>query len=142
MDAHRFDAITKVWISLPRRRLLGGLATGALAPMLGLGGQEASAQSCRRSRQCGKGEACVHRLCVPKCGDPFTCSSGEGRGCPGTCLCTNKPGGGGVCVTGGNICDGLQVCTRQRQCPPGQICTTGCCGPDDPKFVCLPACIE
>ena len=148
MDAKRFDAMTKALMSVPRRRLLGGVAAGTLASLLGLGGRDASAQTCRRSRHCAEGQKCVHRTCTAKCvnGDPFTCGdSGSGTGCaavsPG-CFCAKKPGGGGVCVTAVAICEvgGVEGCSKQGDCPEGEICATGCCGPEAPKFVCWPAC--
>ena len=140
MEAERFDAITKTWGSVPRRRLLAGLVVGTLGPLLGLSTREASAQSCRHSCQCAAEETCVHKLCVPECGDPLTCNTGGGTGCPVGCGCRQKPGGGNVCAI--NVgCIGAQGCTKQQQCPAGQICTTLCCSPS-PKFVCQAACIE
>ena len=144
MDETRFDALTKDWTRLPRRRVLGGLVAGTLAPLLGLAGRVASAQTCRRSRQCGRGQTCVHHTCTAKCGDPLTCDSDGsnqtgGTGCPSTsCFCGKKPGGGSACLGSGIRCGTAQSCTSQRDCPQGQICATGCC---DPEFVCQPPCV-
>jgi hypothetical protein len=141
MDATRFDAITKAWVSIPRRRLLGGLAAGAVAPLLGLGGREASAQTCQRGSDCPTGQACVHKTCVPKCGDPFTCRSTSATGCGKDCLCTKKPGGGGVCGPATGVdCATVQGCKKQRDCPVGQICASGCCGEGEPRFFCAQPC--
>ena len=142
MDASHFDTLTKAWSSLPRRRLLGGLTTGMLSALLGLGSREASAESCRRSRNCPSGQICVHRTCSAKCvdGDPFTCdSSHTGEGCQSGCFCAKKPGGGGVCIQTG-ICSGVDECKKQGDCPPGQICSTGCCGAGVPRFMCSSPC--
>ena len=143
MDATRFDILTKAWGSVPRRRVLGGFAVGALGPLLGLSVREASALSCRRSRQCPTREACVNRICALKCvnGEPFECGGGTGFGCPGGCYCGKKPGGGKVCVQGGGICAGLEGCTKQGQCPSGQLCVSGCCGDGVPRFTCQPPCV-
>jgi hypothetical protein len=48
---------------VPRRRLLGGLLRGTLCTVLGLGAQQAAAQSCTRSRDCPKGGVCAQPLC-------------------------------------------------------------------------------
>ena len=143
MHASHFDTLTVAWSSLPRRRLLGGLTTGGLSTLLGLGGREASAESCRRSRNCPSGQKCVHRTCSAKCVDgiPFTCDFGDtGAGCQSGCFCGKKPGGGSICVQSGGICAGVVGCKKQGDCPSGQICTTACCGDGDPKFTCLPPC--
>jgi hypothetical protein len=147
MDVERFDAITKALIRLPRRRLLGGLAAGTLGSLVGLGGRDASAQTCRRSRHCAEGEKCVHRTCTARCvdGDPFTCGdSSSGAGCDEAspnCFCAKKPDGAGVCVTSAAVCVGSTFrCTRQRDCAEGEVCATGCCNEGNPKFVCQPAC--
>src|SRR3954452_11133033 len=91
MEATRFDAITKVLSRMPRRQVLGGLATGALSPLLGLGEREVSAivQLCGEpgSPACPAGHVCRNGLCVAKCGDPFSCKGGGGGGCPGACFC-------------------------------------------------------
>ena len=146
MDTKQFDTLTKAWISLPRRQVLGGVVAGALSSLLGHGVREASAQLliCKRSRQCPAGQQCVHNFCAPKCvnGDPFDCKpgGGSGGGCAGAqCFCGKKPGGGSVCVL--NVsCVGLQACSKQRDCGRGQIWPTGCCGAGDPKFTCRSAC--
>jgi hypothetical protein len=143
MDAKRFDAITKAWTTLPRRRVLGSVATGVLGSLLGRGMRDASAQvlACRKSRQCPHGQVCVHGFCAPKCGDPFTCGGGAGSGgCTETgCFCGKKPGGAGVCVLG-ELCSGLQACGKLSDCPNGRICASGCCGTGQPKFVCQSPC--
>jgi len=78
MDAPRFDAMTKAWTRLPRRRVLGGLVAGTLAPLLGLGGKDVNAISgaCQRSSDCDPGQACVHHTCVLTCTDPLICLKG------------------------------------------------------------------
>jgi len=51
LDAQRFETITKDWISLPRRRLLTGVAVSALSALavtLGLAEAEATHFTCRR----------------------------------------------------------------------------------------------
>jgi hypothetical protein len=142
MDAPRFDAMTKDWTRLPRRRVLGGLVAGALGPLLGVRGREARAISttCQRSSECGAGQACVHHTCTLTCTDPFFCLKGGtsdgGTGCPSGAFCAKKPGGGGVCVQGGGPCVADVRCRKQRNCRPGSICGSGCCGGDLPKFTC------
>jgi hypothetical protein len=107
MDETQFDALTKDWTRLPRRRVLGGLVAGALGSLLGMGEREARAISttCQRSSECGAGQACVHHTCVLTCTDPFFCLKGGtsdgGTGCPSGAFCAKKPGGGGICVQGG-----------------------------------------
>src|SRR5215213_3922504 len=78
MDAPRFDAMTKAWTRLPRRRVLGGLVAGTLAPLLGLGGKDVNAISgaCQRSSDCDPGQACVHHTCTLTCTDPVICVDG------------------------------------------------------------------
>ena len=103
MDARWFDVLTKAWTRLPRRQMLGGLAAGVLGPLVGLGGRDVSAQFqfpvCQRSSECFDTETCVHKTCTRTCEDPFRCSdSGSGTGCPTSCFCAKKPGGGGVCM--------------------------------------------
>jgi hypothetical protein len=148
MDARRFDALTKAWTRLLRRQMLGGLATGALGPLLGLGGRDVSAQFqfpvCQRSSECFDTETCVHKTCTRTCEDPFRCSdSGSGTGCPTSCFCAKKPGGGGVCVPATGIdCPTVQGCRRQRNCPAGQICSAACCGQGEPRFICALPCVS
>jgi hypothetical protein len=139
MDARRFDTIAKTWVSIPRRRVLSGLALGALGPLLGLDMREASARSCRRSSQCPGKKICVNHTCVSKCGTPGTCSTAFPFGCrkDASCFCALKPGGGGVCTQGGGICAAVG-CTGQSDCDPGLVCVTGCCDP--PRFTCQPPC--
>jgi hypothetical protein len=142
MDAKRFDAITRAWVSLPRRRLLGWLAAGTLGPLLGLGGREASAITCQDKDDCPDGQVCKNKTCVARCGTPGTCESGFTFGCQGdgSCLCAKKPGGGGLCVeTVGLNCTNLQGCRRQSDCPQGTLCSASCC---ETKFVCRPPCGE
>jgi hypothetical protein len=143
MDTTQFDTLTKAWISLPRRQVLGGLVAGALSPLLGLGGREASATLllCKRTRTCPQGKKCLHKVCVPTCSDPFTCSSGGGScAADPDCLCTKKPGGGSVCVQKGQCDATLRACTRQRDCGFLEVCVaSGCCG-DFPQFACAVAC--
>ena len=143
MDAARFDAITKTWVRVPRRRVLGGLATGVLGALVGLGGREAGATLllCKQTRDCPTGKLCLHKVCVKTCGDPFTCSSGEGTGCTNPdCFCTKKPGGGSVCVRKGQCDATLRACTSQRDCGFLEVgVRSGCCG-DFPTFACAPAC--
>ena len=143
MDARCFDAITKAWVSVPRRRVLTGLATGALGILLGHGAREASATLllCKRTRNCPQGKKCLHKVCVSTCSDPATCTTSGGTGCTDpNCFCTKKPGGGSVCVRKGQCDATLRACTRQRDCEFLEVCVaSGCCG-DFPKFVCAGAC--
>jgi hypothetical protein len=145
MDAKRFDAVTKAWVSVPRRRVLTGLATGALGTLLGHGGREASAQalSCRRGSDCPTGQACAHKVCVPTCTDPFRVNNSGfcvgGTGCPSGCFCAKTPGGGSVCLQTGARCDTANKCKKQRHCLTGNICGSGCC--PSPKFVCNLPCL-
>ena len=124
----------RCWAVWPPERLLPCLAWagGKPAPSRAAGAAIALA-----------GQKCVHHVCVDTCGpDPFSCSGGTLAGCAGGCACTKKRGGGGVCIDiQGTDCDTAQGCTKQRQCPKGQICATACCGlPTDPKFVCVSPC--
>ena len=139
MDARRFDTIAKAWISIPRRRVLSGLALGALGPLLGLNMQEASAKSCKRSSQCPGKKICVNHTCVSKCGSPGTCSTDFIHGCQKNagCFCGLKPGGGGVCIRGDVLCP-TEGCTSQSDCDPGLVCVTGCCEPA--RFTCTLPC--
>jgi hypothetical protein len=143
MDDSRFDLMTKAWTSVPRRRVLGGVVVGALSTLLGRGAREASATLllCKRTRTCPQGKRCLHKVCVRKCTDPFTCSSGGGSGCTDPdCFCSKKPGGGSVCARRGQCDATLQSCTRQRDCGFLEVCVaSGCCG-DFPKFACARAC--
>ena len=146
MDAPRFDAITKAWTRTPRRRVLGGLVAGALAPLLGLSRQEASAQTCQRSGDCPGDQICKNNTCVSKCGNPGKgCDSFFPFGCDndGSCFCGKKPGGGGLCLQGGAICPAAG-CRRQSDCPEGTVCGAGCgddsSGECTPKFACLRPC--
>jgi hypothetical protein len=143
MDATQFDAMTKAWTRLPRRRVLGGLAAGALSTLLGHGGQEARATLllCKRTRTCPKGKRCIHKVCVKKCSDPFTCSGGGGTGCTDPdCFCSKKRGGGSVCVRKRQCDTILRACTSHRDCGFLEVCVrSGCCG-DFPKFTCQTAC--
>jgi len=144
MDGPRFDAMTKSWVSVPRRRVLTGLAIGGLGTLLGLGGREARATLllCKRTSTCPKGKRCLHKVCVKKCTDPFTCRSGGGTGCTDpACFCTKQPGRGSVCVQKTNQCDAtLRACTSQRDCGFLEVCVrSGCCGAF-PKFACAVAC--
>jgi hypothetical protein len=143
MDAKRFDAIAKTWVSVPRRRVLGGLVAGALGTLLGDGAREARATLllCKKTRTCPNGKRCLHKVCVKKCTDPFTCGSASGTGCtdPG-CLCSKQPGGGSVCVNKRQCDANLRACTSQRDCGFLEVCVrSGCCG-DFPKFACAQAC--
>jgi hypothetical protein len=135
MDVKRFDALTKDWGSVPRRRVLGALATGMLAPLLGLGGREASAQTCKRSSDCPDGHGCFNHTCAPKCGDPLSCGSGTGTGCGTNSFCAKKPGGGGICVKPASCY--TTACGKQSDCPTGYVCTAGCCGSNDAKYICV-----
>jgi hypothetical protein len=143
MDDSRFDAVTKAWVRAPRRRVLGGLVAGALSTLLGQGAQKASATllTCKRSRTCPQGKRCLHKVCVRKCTDPSSCSSGGGTGCTDpNCFCSKKPGGGSVCVQKGQCDATLRACTRQSDCRFLEVCVaSGCCG-DFPKFACAFAC--
>ena len=99
MEAHCFDAITKTWASLPRRRLLGGLAGSALAGLAAtLGVAPAEARTCRkRQASCTKGRQCCGRkhgvVCQPlstggTCASGRRCCGREGASClNGNCDC-------------------------------------------------------
>jgi hypothetical protein len=143
MDVKRFDAMTKDWTRLPRRRVLGGLVVGALGPLLGLAGREASATLllCKRTRNCPKGKRCLHKVCVQTCTDPLTCGSGGGTGCTDpNCFCSKKPGGGNVCARKVQCDATLRACTSQRDCGFLEVCVaSGCCG-NFPKLACAFAC--
>src|SRR4051794_32646764 len=99
MDAKHFDAMTKAWIRLPRRQMLGGLATGVLTPLLGLRAREVAAavQSCGTPGDpaCPPGQICRHGVCAPTCTDPFRCHNGSGGGggtcANGLCYCAKEP---------------------------------------------------
>jgi hypothetical protein len=113
MDVHHFDAITKTWGSLPRRRLLGGLAGsafGVLAATLGVA--PAEARTCRkRQTTCTKGRRCCgHKrkgvVCQPlstggTCASGRRCCGREGASCPnGNCDCCE----GFACNVAGFTC--------------------------------------
>ena len=148
MDAKRFDTLTKAWISLPRRRLLGGLVAGTLAPLLGLGGREVSAviQFCGEpgSPACPTGQVCKNGLCATTCQDPVTCRTAGGDECGTGCACgKGRRKSPSLCVAfgGGASCATAQGCRKHSQCERGHLCIQGCCGANDPhKYVCVPAC--
>jgi hypothetical protein len=143
MDAPRFDAMARAWVSVPRRRVLGGLVVGALSTLLGHGARDASATLllCKRTRNCPKGKVCANKVCATKCSDPFTCSGGGGTGCTNpNCFCGKKPGGGGICADRAACGATLRGCTKQSDCGFLEVCVSGCCGADASKFVCLFAC--
>jgi len=140
MNSKHFDTLAKAWISVARRRLLGGLVMGALSPVLGLGARAAAAKTCTRSRDCSKRETCVHDICVDKCSDPFSCKHQKrGGGCAGVCFCSKRPEGGGTCVESASECATAPTCSQQGDCAAGQVCAIGCCDPQ--KFVCMTPCL-
>src|SRR5215217_2353402 len=103
MDAHHFDAITKTWGSLPRRRLLTGLAgsaLGALAATLGVTEIKAThvdcrhvGKRCKRARQCCSG-ICKHHKC--RAHDKGICKAGQDA-CDQTSLETCGANGASAC---------------------------------------------
>ena len=119
MHAYRFDSLTKAWATSSRRRLLAGLAGGALSTRLG------SAPPHVAARQ---------RL--------QTCPAGMAAGCTFDCPARLPPGFFGcACVEttrGKLVCGALDCtrrgrpCNRNRPCPGNQICATtakACCDP-------------
>ena len=114
MDGQRFDAITKVWSRVPRRRVLAGLAGSALgAVATALGRTPAEARTCRtRQQRCSsKNECCGHKGGTIVCkklvncdsigGDPLTgrrCCGKFGAKCSVSCDCCGTMFcGGGTC---------------------------------------------
>jgi hypothetical protein len=146
MDAKHFDAITKAWISLPRRRLLGGLVAGTVAPLLGLGTREVRAvvQTCGpNDPACPAGQVCRRNVCVTKCNDPFRCGGGGG-GCDGACFCGKlAQEKGNVCVQPIGACTPgsgqAPACRRHSDCERG-LCAKSCCGEDEPRYACVLPC--
>jgi hypothetical protein len=148
METTRFDTLTKAWTRTPRRRVLSGLVAGALGSLLRYGTRAVSARvlGCQKRSDCLTGEACVHHVCVAKCGDPFTCVNevpDGGTGCAGAnCFCAKTPAGRGVCLqTDGTCAFNADGCTKQRQCQDGEICASGCCGAGFPTFHCQVPCV-
>lgn len=131
MDGIRFDRLVTSTSTASRRRLLGGIATLALA---GWGGEEvASAKKrCRGVRKCGKkccpqGQVCsdpTTGACVtptatnpdPICAGINSCCST--RKCGKGCLCQTTIEGGGFCTKLGSPGCGAD-CTSSDQCPDG-----------------------
>lgn len=138
MEVTRFDALLKAWGSLPRRLLLGGLATGTLGTLLGVAARDAAATSCHKSHDCSGKKICKNHVCIAKCGDPGVCGTFSSCG-SGDCFCTTTHEGRGLCVQNDLVCTDVQECTSHSNCPEGLVCGTGCCT-GGPEFTCLPPC--
>jgi hypothetical protein len=159
MDDVRFDLLT-------RRIVLGGIAGGSLAALLGHDDGDAkgkgqgkrkgkrkgqgTAKRCRQQKRafcagrcCPKGRRCLNGACVQSCDEPFSCSVGGGS-CGGRddCFCSTDVTGGAACVAAaeGVLCSGFPACGAGIPCPSGLICGSCTCFVDDLDFRCLPPC--
>ena len=130
MHANRFDTITKDWISLPRRRLLTGVAgsaLGALAVTLGLGEAEATHFTCRHvGKRCKRASQCCSGICkrhTCRAHDKGICKASQDAcvtspvGCggdsAGNCTCVVTTGKASFCGLDGGTLSG---CTRDEEC--------------------------
>ena len=138
MDAQWFHAITKAWGSLPRRRLLTGVAgsaLGSLAVTLGIAGTEATHFTCLHvgqrckdksqccSSRCKRGRCRAHNVgrCTTAKDACVTGTTGCGGG---SCLCYPTTGGANFCSSGVGLC---MACTTDAECAtaldtPGSAC--------------------
>ena len=143
MDMDRFDDLAvAVAEGESRRTLLRRLFGGGLAALaaagLGLGPDEAEAdsrkacrQKCKQKRRrqqrrrcrqrCKKRSACKRN---PQCAAPRICVNGN---CTGgwNCVTDTHCGNGQTCIEG--RCQGGGSCTRDSHCRGGQVCIGGIC---------------
>lgn len=169
MDDRRFDNLLRTlgrrapdigralpFARLPRRLVLGGLAGGSLAALLGATGAKGKkvsrAQRCRRSGGtvcaggcCPRGRSCENGACIAACVDPLKCPDDEGRSCGanGACLCTETATGDAACldVYSGGFCSELTACSGSGDCPAGKVCATCVCDPAA-DLRCIPPCAD
>jgi hypothetical protein len=142
MNAQHFDAITKSWGSLSRRRLLRGVAgsaLGTLAAVIGTAEVRATLVSCvpvgkrcKRSGQCcsgrcrgpkGKKTCRAHNVGTCTATQNFCTSAATALCGGGQCGCTRTTGGASFCSKGGS----LITCTKDAECvvaldTPGAAC--------------------
>ena len=128
MDGRRFDElVTALAVGSAPRRLVRGLAGGALAGLLHRLGIEEAVAACKAvGRRCRRDGDCCSRRCRR---DACRCAR-NGAACPSTCasdpnqLCPDCCGQGcftGTCCTfPGNPCP--------AGCPPGSTCAGWCSG--------------
>jgi Cys-rich repeat protein len=101
---------------------------------------------CMTNADCAAGDTCTPEgLCVPEAGE-LPCASdddcGQNEVCSpaGFCADANDPdppgSGGGIGGGGGGGGGEVPTCTDDADCPDGQVCLNGLCGPDlgDPNF--------
>jgi len=128
MEHHRFDAMTKIAAAAySRRLLLGGLAGGPLAALLGRAGEAQEAS--RRNGRCLQEKK--------DCKRDNQCCSGRCRGKQSQKKCRRVPGQG-TCTTDRNLCRvGFEAaaCNGNPACGCGvttrgtAFCATLGCGP-------------
>jgi hypothetical protein len=170
MDAHRFDALTRLIGSRTSRRVAVGVAATGL---LSLAVPDAEAARCSKSKPCPECKKCKKHKCKPDATqNRAACSASTGTCVNGTCtsavcpagaqFCTDEPnipcGSDCYCVTGksrGTICGGpfssapCAPCEADADCDevtgPGSVCldVEGECFCDTgPVFptACMPPC--
>ena len=127
MDVQHFDAITKAWGSMPRRRLLRGLAGSALGVLpVTLGAAQTGAthfgcldvgQHCKDQSQCCSGRCKRHRCRAHNVGRCTAakdfCLTGKATCGGGSCFCYPTTGGANFCSQGSGIC---MACSKDAQC--------------------------
>jgi hypothetical protein len=135
MDVQRFDAMTRACGSLPRRRLLGGLAgsaLGAVAVTLGFAEAEAThffclhvGRPCKKARlccssRCKRGRCRAHNVGGCTAAKDICVTTLPGCG-GGSCYCNLTTGGANFCsAAGGNAWIASRMpSVLRRSTPPG-----------------------
>jgi hypothetical protein len=140
MDERTIDALARALAAgMPRRRIIGGIATGLTAALLGRRPEEVAAacanvgQQCDADEECCTGARCKDDVCVCKnnwtdCGDRCRKLASDENNC-GAC--------GVACRFGEECCDGdcLDVQSDPAncgacgvRCASDEICCRGRCG--------------
>lgn len=119
MDSASFDRLTRLFVSSPSRRALGGAILGSLAGLLGITEAEAAAACPPGKKRCRgqcilKRQCCTHTECRRKI--PGSVCRARKCQCPaGRKLCK------GVCIPKANCCDNRgcrapKICQNRRCC--------------------------
>ena len=149
MDADRFDALTRAFAIITRRRALELLGSGVagLLEFERVGathtGCRHHGERCKLDTQCCSGKCSRKRRCkcprgTTKCGETKCCSNDTEQCCGGTCASATLVPEGGTCASGNDseCCTGLTctpndlTCCRQEKicfktcCAEGERCTT------------------
>lgn len=169
-DHHQFDHFIRSAVGMPRRRLLKGLASAALAGLPGTRSQEAAgAKPCKRvGKRCSRNGDCCSAFCEPvsrQC--VASCTEGEGfcgqlDACAPGCSCysveLDQLFAGRACLqdptgdttTPGQECPGTDQCSHKARNRGGCPCSSPADCPKgflctassccQPDSVCLPLC--